>query len=93
MAEYFGLQLTILSGVTRNNFRFRAPAQAVPALNFDLVGHKCGCVLHSKAVSFNHVFLPLIVHTQSPVAHPVLQAWTVVFYRHQRLKQENTLWV
>ena len=89
--EVFILQLTIFSRVTRDNFGFRSPPVAVPALNFDLVRDERARVPQNKRVSFLHVILPVVLHPQFPVVHLVLQAGAVVFDRQQRLQKDNML--
>lgn len=64
---------------------------AVPALNFDLVGDKSGCVPHDKGVSFDQMLRPDIFHPQFPVAHLVLETRAIVFNRQQRLQQNSVL--
>ena len=64
---------------------------AVPALNFDLVGDKRGRVRHDKGVSVDHMQLPFISHPQFSVAHPVLEAWAIVFNWQQWLQEDRVL--
>lgn len=81
--------LTIFSGVTGDNSGFWTPAELVPALNLNLVGHKRGRVPHDKGRPFDHVLPPLVLHPQLPVAHLVLKAGAVLLDGQQRLQQDT----
>lgn len=83
------LELTIFAWVTGDNFGFWTPAEVIPALNFNLVGDERGRVPHDEGVPFDHVFPPLVLHPQLPVAHLVLKAGAVLLDGQQRLQQDT----
>lgn len=64
---------------------------AVPALNFDFVRGESGRVPHDKGVPFDEMLPPVVFHPRFPVAHLVLEAWTIVFNRQERLQQDTWL--
>lgn len=59
---------------------------AVAALDFDFVWGEGRRVPHDKRVSFDQMFLPVVVNTCLPVAHLVLEARAIVFDGQKRLQ-------
>lgn len=82
------MPLTIFTRVTCNGFRLRTPAQAVPALNFDLVRDESGCVPDNKRVRSHELLLPHVFHPQFAVAQLVFKAWSVALSRQQWLEND-----
>lgn len=90
MCDRQSFELTIFSRVTAHNFGFWTPAEAIPALNFNLVGDERGRVPHDEGVPFDHVLPPLVLHPQLPVAHLVNKAGAVLLDGRQRLHKWDT---